>query len=122
MLILSSAIALPAYAELADITERLDKKQPTAGVSVVRSEVEPEAPLKKTDPLPIEGTADLGYTFGFSVPLFSAGGDSGGGMFLVEKGQMTHKLIGVIRQPEPSRDIDHLTRVDAEFIQWVKSR
>jgi hypothetical protein len=43
-------------------------------------------------------------------------------MFLVEKGQMTHKLIGVVREPEPERGIDHLTRVDADFIQWVQAQ
>lgn len=119
MLKLASAIPLPRYAELTDISARLDANQTTLGVAVVRSYVEPEAPLKKTDALPITGTADIGYTHGFSVPLFSAGGDSGGGLFLIEKGQMTHKLVGVIREPEPSRGIDHLTRIEPAFIQWV---
>jgi hypothetical protein len=116
---LASPIALPAYAELTDISARIDAKQDTKGVSVVRMMVKPEAPLKKTAPLPISSTADLGYTHGIGVPLFSAGGDSGGGMFLIEKGGMTHKLIGIIREPEPSRQIDHLTKIEPAFIQWV---
>ncbi len=119
---LASAITLPAYAELTDVSARVEADQSTLGVAVVRTYVEPEAPLRKTDVLPISSAVDLGYTHGFSVPMFSAGGDSGAGVFLVEKGQMTHKLIGVVREPEPQRGIDHLTRVDAAFIQWVQSQ
>lgn len=119
---LATPITLPTYAELVDVSERVEANQSTLGVAVVRTDVEPEAPLMKTDVLPISSAVDLGYAYGFGVPMFSAGGDSGAGVFLVEKGQMTHKLIGVVREPEPQRGIDHLTRVDAAFIQWVKSQ
>jgi hypothetical protein len=122
MLKLSKGISLPAYAELVDVSARLEANQSTLGVAVVRTTVDPEAPLMKTDALPISSSVDMGYAHGFSVPMFSAGGDSGAGMFLVEKGQMTHKLIGVVREPEPERGIDHLTRVDADFIQWVQAQ
>ena len=44
--------------------------------------------------------------------------NSGASLFLVENGKPTHKLIGVARQPEPERNIDHFSRIDAAFTQW----
>jgi hypothetical protein len=67
----------------------------------------------------LSSTLDIGYAHGFGVPMYSAGGDSGAGVFLVENGQMTHKVVGVEREPEPARKLDHLTRVEAAFIDWV---
>jgi hypothetical protein len=116
---LSSPIELPAYAELADVSARVDGGQATSVIGVVRTVEEVEAPLRKTDAMPLSSTVDLGYTHGYGVPMYSAGGDSGAGLFLIENGQMTHKVVGVEREPEPSRNLDHLTRVDAAFIQWV---
>lgn len=116
---LSSPIALPEYAVLTDVSARVDSGQQTLGAAIVRKAEEPEAPFMKTDPMKLSSTVSYGYTHGYGVPLFSHGGDSGAGIFLVENGQMTHKLIAVERQPEPSRKIDHLTRVEPAFIGWV---
>jgi len=58
-------------------------------------------------------STSLSFEHGFATPLFTKGGDSGAGLFLVENGQITHQLIGVARQPEPSRSLDHFTRIDA---------
>jgi hypothetical protein len=29
-------------------------------------------------------------------------------------------LIGVARQPEPDRNLDHFTRIDAAFLAWYQ--
>jgi hypothetical protein len=119
ILALSRPIDLPAYAVLTDVSVRVDGGQKTLVNAVVRTDVKPEAPLEKTDPTPLSSTVEYGYEQGFGVPLFSKGGDSGAGMFLIEGGKMTHKLVAVIREPEPDRDIDHLSRVSRAFIEWV---
>ena len=72
------------------------------------------------DGLTIKSTTDEGYEHGFGVKLFSHGGDSGAGMFLVENGHATHKLVGVCRQPDPDTNTDELTRVDRDFLAWFK--
>lgn len=116
---LSSPITLPQYAVLTDVSARVDSGQQTLGAAIVRTAEEPEAPFKKTSAMKISSTVSYGYTHGYGVPLFSHGGDSGAGMFLVENGQMTHKLVAVGRQPEPSRNLDHLSRVEPAFASWV---
>lgn len=116
---LSSPIVLPQYAVLTDVSTRVDSGQQTLGAAIVRKAEEPEAPFMKTDPMKLSSTVSYGYTHGYGVPMFSHGGDSGAGMFLVENGQMTHELVAVERQPEPSRKLDHLTRVEPAFINWV---
>jgi hypothetical protein len=66
----------------------------------------------------VSSAVEFGYDHGFSTTMFSHLGDSGAGLFLVEDGKRTHKLIGVERQPEPSRNIDHFTRIDPVTKQW----
>lgn len=119
---LSESIDLPEYAELFDVSARVDAKKKTMVAGVVRTTERPEAALKKTDALEVSSTIELGYAHGFGVPLYSNGGDSGAGLFLIEKGEMSHKVIGVEREPEPERDIDHLSRVHADFIAWAKQQ
>ncbi|MDF2696485.1 MAG: hypothetical protein K0S65_4868 [Labilithrix sp.] len=85
---------------------------------MVRTKEEPEAPLHMSPQLPLSSTTELGYVYGFGTPYFSNGGDSGAGLFLVENGKPTHKLIAVARQPEPDRDLDHFTRIGAPFLDW----
>ncbi len=119
---LARSVSLPTYGELTDITARVDAKKLTLVAGVVRTEEEPDAAFRKTDALEVSSTVDIGYTHGFGVPRFSAGGDSGAGLFLIQKGQMTHKVVGVEREPEPSREIDHLSRIDAAFIAWVADK
>jgi hypothetical protein len=116
---LERPIELPQYAELTDVTARVDAREAISVATIVRKTELPYAPFKKTANLAVTSTIRLGYTHGYGVPLYSHGGDSGAGMFLIENGEMTHKLIGVERQPDPDNGVDHLTRVDATFRQWV---
>lgn len=116
---LAKPISLAAYAVLTDVGARVDGGQKTLAAAVVRKGEEPEAPLGVTGAMPLSSTAKYGYAHGYGVPLYSHGGDSGAGLFLVANGQMTHQLVAVERQPEPARKLDHLTRVDAAFIDWV---
>jgi hypothetical protein len=118
---LQSPINLPAYAQLADVSARVDSGQQTSVGAIVRTAEQPEAPFMKTSAMKLSSTVPFGYTHGFGLPMFSHGGDSGAGLFLIEGGQMTHKLIGVEREPEPTRNLDHLSRVDAGFITWMKN-
>jgi hypothetical protein len=117
-LTLDTPITLPAYAELTDVTARVDAGEKLTAAAVVRTAEEPEAPLAMSQHLPLSSTIALGYAYGFGTPYFSNGGDSGAGLFLVENGKPTHKLIAVARQPEPDRNIDHFTRVGPPFLTW----
>ncbi len=115
---LDEPIILPAYAQLTDITQRVEKGEKLTATAIVRTAEEFEAPFKSVDDLALSSTTERGYAHGFGTPYFSHGGDSGAGLFLVENGQVTHKLIGIARQPEPDEDIDHFTRIDADVLQW----
>jgi hypothetical protein len=119
---LQSPINLPAYAQLTDVSARVDSGQQTSAGAIVRSAEQPEAPFMKTSAMMLSSTVTFGYTHGFGLPMFSHGGDSGAGLFLIEGGQMTHKLVGVEREPEPTRNLDHLSRVDAGFLTWMKNK
>jgi hypothetical protein len=116
---LASPIELPRYAELTDVTAAVDGGQARSVQTIVRTKELPEAPLMRTKELALSSTISSGYLHGYGVPLYSHGGDSGAGMFLVENGEMTHKLVGVEREPDPQVGIDHLSRIDASFIAWV---
>lgn len=117
-LTLDTPIDLPFYAKLTDVVARVDAGEQLSGVAVVRTAEKPEAPLAMSQHLELSSTVPLGYEHGFGTPYFSNGGDSGAGLFLVENGKPTHKLIAVARQPEPDRDLDHFTRIDAAFLDW----
>lgn len=117
-LTLRTPIDIPAYAELTDVTARVEAGEPLTAAAVVRTAEEPMAPLQASQPMPLTSTVELGYEHGFGTPMFTNGGDSGAGLFLVENGQITHKLVGVARQPEPARNLDHFTRIDAPFLAW----
>jgi hypothetical protein len=121
-LVLSRPIELPAYAELTDVTARVDAGEAIVAAAVVRTAETPQAPLHVSELLPVSSTVEYGYQHGFGTPLFSHGGDSGAGLFLVENGKPTHKLIGVARQPEPSRNLDHFTRVDPPLLAWYATQ
>lgn len=117
-LALDTPVVLPRYAVLTDVVDRVEAGEALSAAAVVRTEEKAEAPLEKTGPLPLSSAVSLGYDHGFATPMFSKGGDSGAGLFLVEDGKMTHKLVGVARQPEPDRQLDHLTRIDAAFLAF----
>ena len=117
-LTLSKAIDLPAYAQLTDVTARVLGGEELSAAASVRTREEPEAPLRATQAMAVTSTHEFGYQHGFGTPLFSNGGDSGAGLFLVENGVPTHKLIGVARQPDPARNLDQFTRIDADVLAW----
>jgi hypothetical protein len=117
-LALEEAITVPNYATLVDVTARIEKGEKVEAVAIVREKEDFEAPFKSVSNLPLKSATGIGYDHGFSTPLFSHGGDSGAGLFLLENGQVTHKLIAVARQPEPDTKLDHLTRIDAEILDW----
>lgn len=118
ILTLDTPITLPRYAELTDIVSRVESGDAIEGQAVVRTAEERNAPLQPSPKMPVSSTVGFGYEHGFGTPMFSKGGDSGAGLFLVENGKPTHKLVGVARQPEPVRDLDHFTRIDAPFLAW----
>jgi len=118
ILTLKTPIALPVYAELTDVVARVESGEKLTAAAVVRSKQEADAPLVLGPEGTLTSTVGFGYEHGFGVPMFSKGGDSGAGLFLVEDGKLTHKLVGIARQPEPQRNIDHFTRIDAEFLAW----
>jgi hypothetical protein len=117
-LTLSKPVDLPAYAELTDVVARVDAGEDVRAAAVVRTAEKPYVPFHVVDGLAVTSTASDGYMHGFGTPMFSEGGDSGAGLFLFENGKITHKLIGIARQPEPSRDRDHFTRVDSDLTAW----
>lgn len=116
-LTLEKPLDLPRFAELTNVVDRLEAG-PVVGMAVVRTAEEPTAPMAPSAELPVTSATEWGYAYGITTPMFSKGGDSGAGLFLVENGKPTHKLIGVARQPEPARMVDHFTRIDAELISW----
>jgi len=69
--------------------------------------------------MPVSSDVDNGYVHGISTPYFSKGGDSGSGLFEVIGGKRTHRLLGIARQPEPDKELDHFTRIDADFMAWL---
>lgn len=121
VIILGSPITLASYAQLTDVSARVEGTGKVAGAAMVRKYVDTEAPMIVIGGLEISSGAQYGYDFGLVSKFFSQGGDSGAGLYLVENGKRTHKLIGVARQPEPDKNLDHFTRVDAAFIKWVKA-
>lgn len=121
VIILDEPLDLPAYAELFDITSRVEGGGKVMSVTMVRKYIDTEAPLKLISDLEASSDVPNGYEHGIVTRFFSEGGDSGAGLFLVENGRRTHKLIGVARQPEPDVDLDHFTRIDSTFIAWVKT-
>jgi hypothetical protein len=119
-LTLSKDIVLPVYAQMTDVVAQVESGAKVEATSVVRTDKTPEAPLFTEATMPVSSTVKYGYEHGFGTPYFSKGGDSGAGLFLVENGKLTHKLIGVARQPEPDRNLDHFTRIDAAFLAWYQ--
>lgn len=115
---LDEPIVLSHYAQLTDVSARVEAGESVQAMAVVRTAEEPQAPLENSAVMKVSSAKGFGYQHGFHTPMFSIGGDSGAGLFLVENGKRTHKLIGVARQPEPDRNIDHFTRIDPTIEGW----
>jgi hypothetical protein len=115
---LEEEIELPEYAQLTDVASRIDQGENLEATTIVRTKEEFEAPFKSVDNLKLQSTTELGYQHGIATQMFSHGGDSGAGLYLVESGNPTHKLIGIARQPDPDSGLDHFTRIDSDFMDW----
>lgn len=118
-LTLSTPIALDTYAELVDVTATVASGVTVQGIGIVRTTEDPESSFMETAPMTVTSAVQYGYDHGIAVPMFSKAGDSGSGLFLVENGVLTNKLIGVARNPEQERGLDHYTRVDADLLAWM---
>jgi hypothetical protein len=116
---LETGIDLPQYAVLTDVVSRVEGGEALSVQTIVRTAEQPEAPFHKTGSMPLSSAVKYGYDHGFAVPMYSHGGDSGAGLFLVENGAMSHKLVGIEREPDPQRKLDHLSRIEAAFATWV---
>ena len=73
VLTLSTPIELGAYAELTDVTARVDAGEQLSVAAVVRTAEKPEAPLHESPAMPLSSTVDLGYEHGFGTPMFTNG-------------------------------------------------
>lgn len=120
ILVLDQPITLPQYGVLTKIGSEVDNGKSYEGVAVGRSKEARTAPLVRSKKLTITSGKDAGYSTGLHTPYFSTGGDSGGPLFLVENGRVTHKVVGVERQPEPESDSDWFTRVDDAVFALVR--
>jgi V8-like Glu-specific endopeptidase len=120
-IVLEEPITLTDYAVLTDISARVAGDATVMGTALVRKYIDVNAPLVFVPGLEASSDEKYGYDHGIVTKYFSEGGDSGAALFLIDNGVRTHQLIGVERQPEPSRNVDHFTRIDPDFIQWVKS-
>lgn len=118
---LATPITLARYANVVDVTARVEAGEAIRGAAVVRTSYDATSTFVATDGMNVSSAVQLGYEHGFAVPMFSKGGDSGAGLFLVVDGKPTHDLIGIARQPEPARQVDHFTRVDDGFVAWLSS-
>jgi hypothetical protein len=116
---LESGISLPQYGVMTDVSTQVDSGAKVQVQTIVRTAEEPEAPLHMTGAMPLSSTVKYGYDHGYGVPMYSHGGDSGAGLFLVENGQMSHKVVAIESEPDPDRNLDQLSRVEAAFITWV---
>jgi hypothetical protein len=120
ILVLDQPITLAQYAVPTKIGREVDGGRTFQGVAVGRSREQRTAPLVRSKRLAIASGAQHGYTTGLRTPYFSTGGDSGGPLFLVENGRLTHKVVGVERQPEPETDADWFTRVDDAALALIQ--
>lgn len=120
ILVLDRPITLPRYATLTKIGAEVDDGQTFEGVAVGRGHEARTAPLVRSKTLTITSGKDHGYTTGLRTQYFSTGGDSGGPLYLVKNGRVTHEVVGVERQPEPETDADWFTRVDDAVIALTR--
>ena len=117
---LDGPINLAHYAAETEIGGAADKGKSFKGIAVGRAKKSASAGLVRTKTMTITSAANLGYTTGLKTPYYSTGGDSGGPLFLVENGKVTHKLVGIERQPEPGRDDDYFSRIDGKVKAAIK--
>ena len=120
MLVLAAPITLPQYGVLTSVGTQADRGTSYKGVAVGRSYEARTAPLVRSTLLTITSGKPSGYDTGLRTPYYSTGGDSGGPLFLVENGRLTHKVVAVERQPDPGNDADWFSRVDASVLALAR--
>jgi len=119
--VLESAINAPHFGVPTQIGSQVDSGKTFKGVAVGRKYEARTAPLVRSKIVNIKSGKPFGYTAGLKTEYYSEGGDSGGPLFLVEDGKITHKLVGIERQPEPARNADWFTRIDQKSIDMINS-
>lgn len=119
VLVLDAPIVLEQYGVPTEIGAEVDAGETFRGIAVGRKREERGAPLVRSKEMTITSGAPFGYTTGLRTPYFSSGGDSGGPLFLVEDGRITHKVVGVERQPEPETDSDWFSRIDTAVLSMI---
>jgi len=115
--VLDKKIDLATYPTLTMIGPQVDGGTKFKGVAVGRKLEARNAALVRSKTLNISSGKPAGYTTGLRTETYSEGGDSGGPLFLVRDGKITHELVGVERQPEPSKKIDWSTRTDQRSLE-----
>ena len=120
MLVLDAPIKLAQYGIPTSIGAAADGGASFQGVAVGRSREARTAPLVRSTLLTITSGKSEGYDTGLHTPYYSTGGDSGGPLFLVEGGKVTHKVVAVERQPDPPNDADWFTRIDADVVALAR--
>lgn len=120
ILVLDAPITLPQYGIPTNISAGADRGTTYKGIAVGRSKEARTAPLVRSTLLTITSGKSAGYDTGLHTPYYSTGGDSGGPLFLVEAGRITHKVVAVERQPDPGNDADWFTRIDADVLALIR--
>jgi hypothetical protein len=120
ILVLDAPITLAHYGIPTNIGAAADRGTSFKGVAVGRSREARTAPLVRSTVLTITSGKSAGYDTGLHTPYYSTGGDSGGPLFLVEAGRITHKVVAVERQPDPGNDADWFTRIDADVLTLIR--
>lgn len=120
VLVLDAPITLAQYGVLTSIGAEADRGTSFKGVAVGRSNEARTAPLVRSTLLTITSGKSAGYDTGLRTQYYSTGGDSGGPLFLVEGGRLTHKVVAVERQPDPANNADWFTRVDTAVIALAR--
>jgi hypothetical protein len=120
VLVLDAPIKLAQYGIPTSIGAEADRGTSFQGIAVGRSFEAGTAPLVRSTLLTITSGKSAGYDTGLHTPYYSTGGDSGGPLFLVEGGRLTHKVVAVERQPYPANDADWFTRIDKDVIALIR--
>jgi V8-like Glu-specific endopeptidase len=115
---LKTPIHIATYASVMEVGELGERT--LTGVAVGRAYEDRDAPLVKSVPLSIASGTESGYTTGLHSEYYSSGGDSGGPLFLVKDGKITHTVIGLERQPDPENNDEWFTRITPKVHALIK--
>jgi hypothetical protein len=96
ILTLEAPITISKYAELTDVVARVDAHESLVAGAIVRTDEVPEAPMQESAHQALSSTVEFGYEHGFGTPMFTKGGDSGAGLFLVARRDVDHAPLGAL--------------------------